>query len=1053
MKRFLILLPALIAGFFIYTGQNFKEAPEKWNQNPAMTRVIPTGEYTPLPQAENFEDENKVYSTEPRMISTEQGDYLITPTFKVHPSNNDQSETPIVRHPSNPNIMFASSNAYLGGTDFSTGVYVTTNGGLNWFGSDTLNNGVFNYGDPGPAIDNNGKFYMTYIALTGNIGVSYSTNNGINWSAQTIIPGGSTSSDKNFTATDNTPSSPYYGRVYVVYTEFANPFYGRIVMSYSSNGGVSWSNEAVVSPERAPNHLHMGADIKINRQGEVNVVWANVIENGQNSTEDSLGFAKSTDGGVTWVTSQSNVANMNGIRAQNLYNNIRSNGFPRIEIDNTGGPRNGWIYASTSEKYVAPATDSADAILHRSTDGGNTWTSIRVNQDPPGTNKRQYLSAVHVDDLGGVNVIYYDTRNTPTNDSAEIYVSRSLDGGNTFTDILVSDHKFRPRPIPGLAENYAGDYIGITSGNGKLWPYWCEPANLRYQSFAATITIATNPVTPFVLTSPAAGSTLTTYPNSYIPSTFNWDTSASTAVYKWIFGSPTTSPRKIQFNITTNSLTVTTGQMDDILAGLGVAVGDSLVGQWDVWAFRNAVTNDSIKATNGPRAITLKRGIPPLTSFGLYTPGPGTTIETSAFNSANVLFKWATSGPGVTYKWKFGSPTISLIRLTYTSNISGVDSSFTIPNNQLDAALGTYGVLPGDSLVGQWSVWAYNGFDSAQASASNALTLRRASQAAVLVLYDSTNANGRISKDSVVTNLNLIGLSYQLYNKMGVNSTNSISFRGYNCVLVLGEGSNVMSAAVKDSVKAYLNAGTSVSNSKLIIFGEDVGYQFDRSSSAYYDSTFCRVMCGFQYVADRPGPVGQKGLTGITINPGVPDSSNGPSMDVLKISLSAPTGQTANLYKYTQFTDSMNAIGRLSPNYNVATFALDIEALRPAYNSPDGYAVRRILRGALNYVGVPTGTESNSVVSNIPQSFSLSQNYPNPFNPSTKIQFTLPQGSQVNLKIYNSLGKEVAQLVNEKKDAGTYNIEFNALNLASGVYYYQIQAGEFVETKRMLLLK
>ncbi|MEZ4824007.1 MAG: T9SS type A sorting domain-containing protein [Ignavibacteria bacterium] len=69
------------------------------------------------------------------------------------------------------------------------------------------------------------------------------------------------------------------------------------------------------------------------------------------------------------------------------------------------------------------------------------------------------------------------------------------------------------------------------------------------------------------------------------------------------------------------------------------------------------------------------------------------------------------------------------------------------------------------------------------------------------------------------------------------------------------------------------------------------------------------------------------------------------------------------------------------------------------------------------------------------------------------MQFTLPQGSQVSLKIYNSLGKEVANLVNEKKDGSTYNIEFNVLNLASGVYYYQIQAGNLLRMKRMLLLK
>jgi hypothetical protein len=1052
MKNILFLLTAIVAGIFIYTGQSFKNAPEKLNQDPAMTRVIPTGEFIPLPQEEVT---NIVYSTDSRVVSTETGDYLVTPTFLIHPSGNAQSETPVTTHPSNPNIMFASANTLLSEGVLSTGVYVTTNGGLNWFGSDTLNNGTFNYGDPAPCIDNTGKFYISFISQTGHMAVSYSTNNGINWTPERIIPGSTAGSDKNFMATDNFPSSPYYGRCYITYTDFGfgSPNYGRVVYSYSSDGGASWSNEALLSPPPSENHFHQGVDIKVNRAGEVIAVWANAITGGQNSTEDSLGFAKSTNGGVSWVVAKNNAVNMNGIRALTFFNNIKSNGFPRLDIDVTGGPRNGWIYAVTSEKYDAPATDASDAILHRSTDGGNTWTSVRVNQDPPGTNKRQYLSAVHVDNLGGVNVIYYDTRNTPTNDSAEIYISRSLDGGNTFTDIKVSDHKFKPTRIVGASENYSGDYIGITSSNGKLFPYWCEPTFLRYQGWMATVTIATNPVSPFNLNAPAAGSTLTTYPNSYIPTTFSWDTSASTAVYKWIFGSPTTTPRKIEFNITTNSLGVTSGQMDGILAGLGVAVGDSLVGQWNVWAFRNAVTNDSISATNGPRAITLKRGIPPLTSFGLYSPGPGTSIETSAFNSSIINFKWATSGPGVTYKWKFGSPTISLIRLSLSSNISGVDSALSIQNNSLDAALGAYGVPPGESLVGEWSVWAYNGFDSVQATASNSLTLRRENQSAVLVLYDSTNANCRISKDSVIANLNLIGLTYQLYNKMGVNSTNSISFRGYNCVMVLGEGSNVMSETVKDSVKAYLNAGTSVSNSKLIIFGEDVGYQFDRTSSAYYDSTFCRSMCGFQYVADRPGFIGQKGLTGIGINSGIPDSSNGPAMDVLKMSLSVPSGQASNLYKYTQFTDSMNAIGRLSPNYNVATFALDIEALRPAYNSPDGYTVRRIIRGALNFVGVVTGNESNSTVSNIPQSFSLSQNYPNPFNPSTNVEFGIPELGFVSLKIYDMLGQEVKSLVNETKPAGTYKVTFDASNLPSGVYYYQIQAGEFVETKRMLLLK
>ena len=113
---------------------------------------------------------------------------------------------------------------------------------------------------------------------------------------------------------------------------------------------------------------------------------------------------------------------------------------------------------------------------------------------------------------------------------------------------------------------------------------------------------------------------------------------------------------------------------------------------------------------------------------------------------------------------------------------------------------------------------------------------------------------------------------------------------------------------------------------------------------------------------------------------------------------------------------------------------------------------------ALTLVGNLTavGDERSS-----PGGFSLLQNYPNPFNPSTKIKYTIPQNvilSEaknlfVQLKIYDVLGNEVATLVNEEKPAGTYEVDFNAVNLTSGVYFYKLQAGGFVQTKKMILLR
>ena len=85
--------------------------------------------------------------------------------------------------------------------------------------------------------------------------------------------------------------------------------------------------------------------------------------------------------------------------------------------------------------------------------------------------------------------------------------------------------------------------------------------------------------------------------------------------------------------------------------------------------------------------------------------------------------------------------------------------------------------------------------------------------------------------------------------------------------------------------------------------------------------------------------------------------------------------------------------------------------------------------------------------------FTLNQNYPNPFNPSTKIKYTIPNVGNVRLNVFNVLGKEIATLVNEEKSAGKYEVEFNAANLPSGIYFYQLQSGSFVETKKMILLK
>ena len=491
MKRLLLVLLSISAGTFLFTAQKTQDKPEKWNRS-----LMQTGLYdqsvissTRLPQVIDNYDQVTVT----RYINDPNGVYAVNPNVRVLPrSNSYQSEVIICRNPVNPLIMFGSSNAInnAGGSLFiSEGVYVTTNGGLNWFGSDTLTGSpIGNHGgDPGPTIDKNGTIIMTHLGYTvSGMFANYSTNNGATWSSTYTIVSGS--QDKNFASTDDAVSSPYYGRSYVVWSRFtaASP---PVAVSYTTNGGVSWSAGTDINVSAA-SHYSQGCDLRVGPNGEVYVVWAAPVL-GSPYTEDFAGFAKSTNGGVNWSVTN-NAYDMNGIRGTfTAKSGIRTNGFPRIDVDRSGGVRNGWIYTVASESNLAPAGSDPDIILHKSTNGGVTWSGgIRVNQDALNNGKYQWFPAVRVDENGGLNIVYYDDRNTAS-DSGEVYMSRSLDGGTTFTDVLVSDHRFKPKALglSGVAGGYQGDYIGITSGNGKVWPMWMDDKSGIYQAWTTSVDI------------------------------------------------------------------------------------------------------------------------------------------------------------------------------------------------------------------------------------------------------------------------------------------------------------------------------------------------------------------------------------------------------------------------------------------------------------------------------------------------------------------------------------------------------------------------------------
>ena len=177
-------------------------------------------------------------------------------------------------------------------------------------------------------------------------------------------------------------------------------------------------------------------------------------------------------------------------------------------------------------------------------------------------------------------------------------------------------------------------------------------------------------------------------------------------------------------------------------------------------------------------------------------------------------------------------------------------------------------------------------------------------------------------------------------------------------------------------------------------------------------------------------------------------------MDSLEIWIS-----TGDSMPYS-FIDRIGSIAWTSPsvvgNYQQYTYNLGAFSSNPDIYIAFRYYMDCSYDGCLVelddvYVGPPVSV--SQIGTNVPDKFTLHQNYPNPFNPVTNIKFEIAKSSSVKLIVYDALGKEVSQLANEYKNPGVYEVKFDASRLSSGVYYYKLIAGDFIETRKMMVLK
>ena len=825
----------------LFVGNVFTQDAPDWVWKTPMTKVYPTGDYYNLPAAQdqvNYQNPN----TTTRVVNTGSELLVLPPNVRPFPHTATQSEIDATNMTGNGSVMFASWNSY-GPSFWGTGFCYSNNGGTSWTGNYQMY--TPNSGDPGAIIWPSTGTWPGRLGLSSIQGFGHSDNGGTTWTFDQNFPGAS-SFDKNFSAVDDISGSPFFGRAYTVWTNFGGTYVNRIVGSYSTNGGLTWSTAAPVSPVPSGGHHHQGCDVEVGPGGVVYVVWGNCTTNGQNSTEDFLGFAKSNDGGVTWTGVNDNAVDINGIRAASLFNGIRASGFPRLAVDRTGGARNGWLYAVLAEKNGGPLTlDVADVTICISSNGGTSWSHSKVNQDPS-NGRYNYMSSVCVSADGGVNVGYYDQRNT-TGFVTEYWMSRSLNGGATWTDVAVSDHSFTPAPIPGLAGGYQGDYTGITSssGSGKIFPFWADNSSGIYQCWTVGITYGPPPA-------------------------------------------------------------------NDVVVGPFL----SLPGSYTV----NQARTIKGKVTNG-----------------------GTNAQTNL-----------------------------PVRFSVNGTIQTTNTIASLPSGAVDSSSFTW--TP--TAVGTYTLKIFSGAATDENRANDTITTTVTVQPAGL-----TNSYTQICKNNV--NL-LIPDNSTVSDNMVVNIPNA-----YNVVDVNVKIDTLLHTWDADLSFTLIRGAGSVN----IING--VGSSGDNFIGTLLNDS-----------ATTPIASGTAPFTGTYI----PSSP-----------LSAINGQPVNGTWTLQIAD--NATGD--------TGLLKAWCLQLTYQS---------LIGGIQTI-------------EIPNYYSLSQNYPNPFNPTTQIKYSVPKAVNVSLKIFDVLGKEVATLVNETKQPGFYTADFNASNLASGIYFYRIDAGEFSSVKKMMLVK
>lgn len=378
--------------------------------------------------------------------------------------SSSQIEPSIAINPNNTDQIVAGSVL----NDF----YYSNDGGASW-SSESMNSEFGVWGDPVLMFDTTNTVYYFHLASyrkTSHLDRIICQKAQISESGELSAsdfdegtfpePNGTKVQDKQWTVLNNE-----INEIYMTWTQFdeydsdAPQDSSIIVFSKSSDQGETWSSPKRISFYAGDclddDNTVEGAVPALGPNGEIYVTWTG---------PKGLVMQMSLDGGDTWLDKEVILEPQYGGWALSIPGIYRANGLPILKSDLSDGPNRGTLYLNWCDQQNGE--DDTDVWIMKSTDGGETWSErIRVNQDD--SKRHQFFTWMDIDQSNGnLYFVYYDRRNTEEN-TTEVYLSASRDGGKTFTDTRVPQKSFEPDP-----DLFFGDYLNISSVNGQIKAIW-----------------------------------------------------------------------------------------------------------------------------------------------------------------------------------------------------------------------------------------------------------------------------------------------------------------------------------------------------------------------------------------------------------------------------------------------------------------------------------------------------------------------------------------------------------------------------------------------------